>query len=92
MAIGYNMCKQNCRAGDSMKDITLSANEKIIDAAERLAVRENTTLNEQFQSWLAWYAEPQLQIDQAMKTLDELKGKISTGGRKFTREEMNERR
>ena len=75
-----------------MKNITLSADEKIIDAAERLAVSENTTLNEQFQSWLAWYAEPQLRIDQAMKTLDELKGKISTGGRKFTREEMNERR
>ena len=73
-----------------MKDITLSADEKIIDAAQRLAISENTTLDEQFQSWLAWYAEPQLRIDQAMKTLDEFKGKLYIG-RKLTREEMNER-
>ena len=46
-----------------MKNITLSADEDLIEAARR----------------------------RAAAVLRELRGSISTGGRKFTREEMNER-
>jgi len=36
-----------------MKNITLSADEALIEAARAQAKAENTTLNEQFRLWLA---------------------------------------
>ncbi|MDZ7728611.1 MAG: hypothetical protein U5Q44_10705 [Dehalococcoidia bacterium] len=36
-----------------MKNITLSADENLIEAARERARRENTTLNEQFRRWLS---------------------------------------
>ncbi len=74
-----------------MKNITLSADEKLIEAARERARAENTTLNEQFRLWLADYARREQQAEQAMAVVRELQGKVRTGGRKFTREEMNER-
>lgn len=73
-----------------MKNITFTADEFIIEAARQQARAEDTTLNEQFRLWLASYAQRQrmLRFDEVMQ---ELRGKVSTGGRKFTREEMNER-
>ena len=38
-----------------MKNITLSAEENLIEAARRRAVSEHTTLNEQFRLWLENY-------------------------------------
>ena len=38
-----------------MKNITLSADESLIDAARRRAASEQTTLNAQFRIWLADY-------------------------------------
>lgn len=35
--------------------------------------------------------ERQRQTDKAMAVVEELRGKLRTGGRKFSREEMNER-
>ena len=74
-----------------MKNITLSANEHLIEAARRRAADEHTTLNAKFRQWLENYVERQRQADRAMAVIEELRGKYSTGGRKFTREEMNER-
>lgn len=74
-----------------MKNITLSASEHLIDAARRRAVSEHTTLNEQFRSWLEEYAGCQQQASAALETVRTLRGSLSTGGRKFTRDEMNER-
>ena len=51
----------------------------------------NTTLNEEFRRWLEEYTRRQQQADQAMAVVEELRGMLRTGGRKFTREEMNER-
>lgn len=39
-----------------MKNITLSAEAHLIEAARARAQAENTTLNEQFRCWLADYA------------------------------------
>jgi hypothetical protein len=73
------------------KNITFSADEALIDEARETAAAENTTLNEQFRIWLEQYVRKR-RAEKAMKLVAELQGKINTGGRKFTREEMNERR
>lgn len=74
-----------------LKNITLSADERLIDAAREKARQQRTTLNEQFRRWLQDYAGRKEQAERAMKLIEELQGRIKTGGRKFTREEMNER-
>ncbi len=74
-----------------MKNITLSADERLIEAARERARAEHTTLNQQFRLWLADYARREQQAEKAMAVVRELRGKVRTGGRKFTREEMNER-
>ena len=75
-----------------MKNITLSADEHLIEAARRQAASEHTTLNAQFRLWLEDYVQRKRQVEQAMDTIEDLRGKYSTAGRKFTRDEMNERR
>lgn len=74
-----------------MKNITLSADEDLIEAARARARAEHTTLNEQFRRWLGDYTQRQNKADAALMVIDELHGKLRTGGRRFTREEMNER-
>ena len=74
-----------------MKNITLSADDHLIEAARARARAEQTTLNEQFRRWLADYARQEQQTDSAMALIEELRGQVRTGGRKFTRDEMNER-
>jgi hypothetical protein len=74
-----------------MKNITLSADEGLIEAARERARAEHTTLNEQFRRWLKDYARREQQADEAMAVIRQLRGKVRTGGRKFTRDEMNER-
>ena len=71
------------------KNITFAADEALIEEARAAARSENTTLNEQL--WLEQYAR-QRRAAKAMQTIAELQKKYSTGGRKFTREDMNERR
>ncbi|MBA2693809.1 MAG: hypothetical protein H0U65_15165 [Rubrobacter sp.] len=74
-----------------MKNITLSADEALIEAARERARAEDTILNEQFRHWLAYYARSERRAEEAMAVVRELRGKLRTGGRKFTRDEMNER-
>lgn len=74
-----------------MKNITLSADEALIEAARARAHAEHTTLNEQFRRWLNDYARREQQAAEAGAVIDSLRGYVRTGGRKFTRDEMNER-
>jgi hypothetical protein len=74
-----------------MKNITLSADERLIEEARERARREHTTLNEQFRRWLEDYVGRRERVERAMRTIDELRKTVRTGGRKFTRDEMNER-
>ena len=73
-----------------MKNITLSADENLIEAARRRASVERTTLNAQFRVWLADYVGRAQQADAAIAAIRVLRGSMATGGRKFTRDEMNE--
>jgi hypothetical protein len=72
-----------------MRNITLSADERLIDAARERARAELTTLNAAFRNWLATYAREaeEASID---TTLSMLRGRM-TVGRRLTRDEMNER-
>ena len=72
-----------------MKNITLSADEAVIEAAREQARAEHTTLNQQFRIWLASYAQRQ-RMQRYEEVMTQLRGKIVVG-RKLTREEMNER-
>ena len=74
-----------------MRNITLSADERLIEAARERARAEHTTLNEQFRLWLAEYVRRERRAERAMAVVRELQGQVRTGGRRFTREEMNER-
>ena len=74
-----------------MKNITLSADESLIEAARRRAAAEGTSLDELFQRWLAEYVGRERQADAALAAIHELREDIATGGLTFTRDEMNER-
>ena len=72
-----------------MKNITLSADESLIESARQRARAENTTLNEQFRRWLAEYVRDQ-RMDRYEEVMKGLRGKVVVG-RKLTRDERNER-
>jgi hypothetical protein len=73
-----------------MRNITLSADEALIESARRRAESERTTLNNLFREWLARYAgEPRLTAEQIRQTV--ATGAHFRAGRRFTREERNER-
>lgn len=74
-----------------MKNITFSADEHLIEAARERARSERSTLNEQFRQWLQAYVGSERRAATAESVIDDLRTKLSTGGRRFTREEMNER-
>ena len=73
------------------KNITFAADAALIEEARAAARSENTTLNEQFRLWLEQYAR-QRRAQRAMETIARLSKYVDTGGKKFSREEMNERR
>ena len=74
-----------------MKNITLSADENLIAAARNMAANEGTTLNARFREWLEDYVQRKRRAEEAMELIRELRVRVRTGGRKFTRDEMNER-
>jgi hypothetical protein len=72
-----------------MKNITLSADEDLIEEARRAAKAQNKTLNQLFREWLESYTRP----DSAVEQYEALMKRLTYvgDGRKFTRAEMNER-
>jgi hypothetical protein len=74
-----------------MKNITLSADERDIEAARERARGEQTTLNEAFRRWIEDYGGRRRRVEETLRFLDDLATRVKTGGRKFTREELNER-
>jgi len=77
--------------GRALKNITFSADERLIEAARAKAREEHTTLNEEFRRWLEEYAGRREIAERAMETIRYLQGRVSTGGKRFTRDELNER-
>lgn len=73
-----------------MKNITLSADAALIEAARARAQEQHSTLNEQFRLWLADYAHPQESLQRHDAVMKQLRGKLQVG-RKLTPDEMNAR-
>ena len=73
-----------------MKNITLSAEEHLIEAARERARSEHSTLNEQFRRWLTEYAHARERMQRYDEVMAQVRGKVKLG-RKLTRDEMNER-
>ncbi len=72
------------------RNITFTADEALIEEAREAARADSTTLNEQFKIWLEQYARKQ-RAARAMQTVERLRGYFRTEGRKFSRDDMNER-
>jgi hypothetical protein len=72
-----------------MKNITLSADEDLIERARDRARAERSTLNEQFRLWLERYTGRRASagaFESLMQRLERVRS-----GRRFTRQEANER-
>ncbi|HWZ43237.1 MAG TPA: hypothetical protein VNW97_07155 [Candidatus Saccharimonadales bacterium] len=72
-----------------MKNITLSADEHLIEQARLVARAQHKTLNAAFREWLLQFtaqAGNEQEFVSLMKRLRHVKA-----GRRFSREEMNER-
>jgi Family of unknown function (DUF6364) len=72
-----------------MKNITLSADEQLIEQARLLAKSRHTTLNAVFREWLEQFAAQggnAQEFDALMKRLKHVQA-----ARRFSRDELNER-
>jgi hypothetical protein len=73
-----------------MKKITFRADKTDIELARESAHRRNTTLDELFREWLREIAAGQERAREYRVLMERLR--YVDAGRKFTRDEMNERR
>ena len=72
-----------------MKNVTLSADENLIEQARLIAKSQHKTLNAIFREWLEQFAARNgstQEFDALMQRLKHVKA-----GRRFSRDEMNER-
>jgi hypothetical protein len=72
-----------------MKNITFSADENKIELAREVARSENRTLNDAFREWLEQYGSRRVRAEDIEELYRSLRH--VNAGRKFTRDEMNER-
>jgi len=72
-----------------LKNITLSADEELIRKAREKAQGEHTTLNATFRRWLRQYVNKNTRTTDYQAFMDSLN--YARPGRKFSREELNER-
>lgn len=72
------------------RNITFSADEADIEQAREEAQSRNTTLNELFRDWLKEIGCRRARAEEYRALMDKLS--YVNAGRKFTRDEMNERR
>jgi hypothetical protein len=73
-----------------MKNITLSADDELIELARQCAKAQHKTLNQAFREWLAEYTRRE-NDEKAIDALYQRLSHVNLGSRKYTRDEMNER-
>lgn len=72
-----------------VRNITFSADPSAIERAREVARAEHKTLNDAFREWLDWYASRTVTRQEIEILFERLR--YVDAGRKFTRDEMNER-
>ena len=72
-----------------LRNVTLTADETLIGKARERARRRHTTLNEEFREWLSRYVGQEKEGTGYAALMEHLS--YAKAGRKFDREEMNER-
>ena len=72
-----------------LKNITLSADEELIQKAREKAAIENTTLNANFRQWLTQYTNSFFNNNDYENLMFSLS--YVNSGQKFTRDQLNER-
>ena len=72
-----------------LKNITLSADEKLILKARKKAKKDHTTLNSQFRQWLENYTSIGTSSNEYEALMEQLS--YSKPTRKYSRDELNER-
>lgn len=72
-----------------LKNITLSADEHLIELAREKARKQKQTLNVLFREWLAQYAKPTPMVDNYVRVMARLA--YCNPGKHFHRDELNER-
>ena len=75
----------------TVKNIALSADEKLIEAARVKARASNRTLNDEFRRWLEAYTAGADRAEEALSVMERIASYAGTGGRRFSRDEMHER-
>jgi hypothetical protein len=73
-----------------VRNITFSADETAIERAREVARREHKTLNDAFREWLVQYGSRSVSAEEIKELYRSFRH--VRAGRKFTRDEMNERR
>ena len=72
-----------------LKEITLNAEQELIQQAILIAQRQQTTLEAEFRQWLNRYISQDRCVDNYTQLMNEL-SHVQVG-RTFTRDELNER-
>lgn len=73
-----------------MKNITLSADEHLIDQAREIARSQKRTLNEAFREWLVQFTQQSGKAEEYHALMERLRRTVRSNG-PYTRDEMNER-
>jgi hypothetical protein len=72
-----------------MRTITITLDENLAEAAEREAASRNRTLEDEVVRLVEEYSR-QARAEAAQRLVREMQAYVRTGGRRFTREELNE--
>jgi len=73
-----------------MKNITLSADEDLIEQARKTAQAQHKTLNAAFREWLEQFVDKSGSVAEYDELMRRLRKQVRSSG-PYTRDEMNER-
>ena len=78
------------RTQKHMKNVTLSADEELLERARQVARSRNSTLNAEFRAWLKQLVQSNDPGEEYLALMKRLRH--MDAGRTFSRDELNERR
>lgn len=73
-----------------MKNITLSADDQLIERARELARSQKRTLNDAFREWLVQFTQQSGKVEEYDALMARLRRTVRSNG-PYTRDQMNER-